>query len=161
MSEAYKYNNPNGLLIGQHVLFERVCTVDYYVPTCKSKPHQRVLYYDPDKRGYARVVGCVKKGLGKYVPASRTGGFPFGPDDGDGFEPARLEVSRYVWLYELRKDIAGKTFLVHPDDIKMPSDHRVSRSEVLLGKMTEFLVKNMTPWEWNVIQKALKAPERS
>jgi hypothetical protein len=154
MPEAYKYNNPNGLLIGQRVLFEQVCTVGYHVPVCKSEPHQRVLYYDPDKRGYAQVVGCVKKGLGKYVPASRTGGFPFDPDGSDGFEPARLEVTKYVWLYELRKDIAGKTFLVHPEDVKLPSDGRSTvRGQQLIRKYAKLLIDDLTDDEYAFVQE--------
>jgi hypothetical protein len=149
--EIYAYNNPNGLLIGQEIFFRHISVVDYIEDGDALR--RVVMYADKDRQGYAQVIGCVKKAIGTYAPGYRCGEF------GEDYEPAHLENVKYVWLYECRKDIERKSFLVQPKDIKMPSDHRVTRSEVLLGKMTEFLVKNMTPWERGVIQKALKAPE--
>jgi hypothetical protein len=147
MSEVYKYNNPQGLLVGQRVKYHRVCTLGYYMPFDSAGPHQRVLNYGPFQSGYAQVIGCVKRGLGKYVPAHRNG-------SGDDYEPAYLKVSKYVWLYELRKDIAGKTFLVHPDDIQQ-LPRRLGRSEQLIGELTKFLVDTLSFSEWRLIQETI------
>ena len=101
-----------GVRLGEYVRVARVCEVAY------DDKGERRLFFTPETRdkGFpAAVTGCMKKALGKYVEGRP---YPYhGSYDFDDPEPARLKVSKYVWLYECRKLIHTKPFLVHPDDI--------------------------------------------
>lgn len=75
--------------------------------------HETVLAYEGNVRKHVRIpvkepnaiiTGMVKRALGKYV----RGGY----DD-----QAYLKVDKYVWLYECRRSLTGKSFLVDPSDI--------------------------------------------
>jgi hypothetical protein len=61
-----------------------------------------------------------------------------------------------VWLYECRKGITEKTFLVHPDDVQLPSDPRVGRREQFIGDLIKFMADALTPGEWQIVLSHIK-----
>jgi hypothetical protein len=113
------YNNPRDLLIGERIRFRRTCAPDYFRPALRGSDLKRQLYYDSNQRGYGSVIGCVKRALGTYIPKT-VGHYNLGGEDDS--QPARLKVSEYIWLYQVRQTIAGPIWLVHPDDIVIPDD---------------------------------------
>lgn len=147
------YNNPRHLLIGQRIFFKHIAVMDYVEKD--DVFYREVLHSDEDRMGYCQVVGCVKKAIGIYHKAY-AGHYNLGGED--DYEPAHLEVEKYVWLYECRKDIAGKTFLVHPDDVQLPED-RIGRREQLIGDLAKFMSDALTPGEWQTIVDQIKQGE--
>lgn len=101
--------NPLGLHMGEGVIVKRRSYIDY------DEDKNKRLFKCADKDEMAYVIGSVKRAVGKYIDGKQWGGV-FGEPD---YEPARLEVSGYVRLYECRASFAGKPFFVHPNDIKM------------------------------------------
>lgn len=104
-------SNPIGLRLGEHVSYRRKCVVDY-----DENDNKRVIFDAPASAPLSCVViGSIKKAVGKYYPGGKPVMFTMGGYD--DYDPPRLEVDHYVWLYECRKTIDGKPFFVHPDDI--------------------------------------------
>lgn len=103
------HDNPLGLRIGEVVKVRRTCRVEYE-GAFQENGAEKKLWFD-DFNGALIVAGSVKRALGKYVAGSS------GHGEWDDFVPAYLKVSKYVWLYECKKTMSGKPFLVHPDDI--------------------------------------------
>lgn len=101
------YDNPLGLRLGEEIKYLRSCYVDY-----DSKGIRKVGFRS--SRGgehyFATVVGCVRRAEGRYIPGWNS----FGDDATDG---PTLKVSNYVRLYECKRTITDKPFMVHPDDI--------------------------------------------
>jgi len=102
--------NPLNLRVGAAILAKRQCVVEY-----DEHNEKKVHYYGEPT--HCCVTGVVKRALGKYVKGC--GYYSYCGDDTPVMEPARLDVSRYIWLYECRVDIDTKPFLVHPDDIEV------------------------------------------
>jgi hypothetical protein len=139
------HNNPRDLLIGERIFFKHITVVDYVEKD--DVFYREVLRADKDRQGYAQIIGCVKRAVGTYTPANRHGEF------GEDYAPARLEVTKYVWLYECRKGIAEKAFLVHPDDIVMPDDP--THNEELIGRLTRSMVQALNAFELRYIRDTI------
>lgn len=102
--------NPLGLKLGEGVIVKRRAYIDY------DEDKNRCLFRGEDNEELAYVIGSVRRAVGKYVGGREWGGSYGGDSD---YEPPRLDVSGYVRLYECRTTFAGKSFFVHPNDIKM------------------------------------------
>jgi hypothetical protein len=89
--------------IGDTVIYKALANVEY-----DEKGNRRVIRSKCCGQGF--VVGLVRRAEGMYH-----GRYCSGLDFDD--EPPYLAVDHYVMLYELRKDVRRKPFLVHPDDI--------------------------------------------
>ena len=94
------------LQLGDVVEVVRTCKVEY------DEEGVRKLVFG-DGVAQAVLVGRVKKALGVLVPAYASGEF------GEEWIPARLAVSKYVWLYECKVTLEGKVFLVDGKDLRI------------------------------------------
>jgi len=104
--------NPLGLKMGERVIVKRRSYVDYDV-----EGKNKCLFKAEDKDEAAFVIGSVARAVGRYVPTNKwNGDYGFGGGD---YEPARLDVEKFIRLYECRLSFPGAKFLVHPNDIKM------------------------------------------
>jgi hypothetical protein len=99
--------NPLGLQIGEVITVRRTCIVEYI------ENEKQLIFTDFQQS--ARVIGCIKRALGTYVPGGSTYSLGYEPD----FDPPYLRVSKYVWLYQIRIAMHGAILLVHPDDIEI------------------------------------------
>jgi hypothetical protein len=92
------------LSLGDEVQVRRTCTVEYDAKGVKKLEFEEVNLH-------AFLIGRVKRALGTIIPGFR------GSLSSEEWEPARLKVSRYVWLYECRETLDGKPFLVDGKDL--------------------------------------------
>ena len=97
-------SNPLNLHLGQNVFVNRVCSIEYDLDL-----NRVVVYNEEYIPSVLVVVGLAKKALGELVVPR-----PFL----SGHEQAKLRVSKYVWLYEVKETITSKSWLALPEDIK-------------------------------------------
>jgi hypothetical protein len=90
------------LNIGTRVIFDRLAAVDY------GDEDDKVLMSAPIKPMVGWIVGIATKRLGR-----RQGGIP-----GEDYEPAYLQVSGTVYLWQVKTGLRNKILLVRDEDIQ-------------------------------------------
>jgi len=98
--------NPLGLRLGERVRVARIAFIGY------TEHGEKTLTYSEEMHFSCIIIGVVKRALGNYV-----GHKHFMDMDGGYDEPPRLDVTKYVRLYECKTRLEEKSFLVDPDDI--------------------------------------------
>ena len=99
--------NPLNLQIGDRIEISATTKVEY------DSEENRILVHS-EYSHVCYVCGIQKKATGSYEKGSPAGVDYFGDSD---YEPPRLVVDKYHYLYECRTDIMKHSFLVHPTHI--------------------------------------------
>lgn len=95
------FMNPRNLTLGQTITAIRTCSIVWH------GDDKVLIFHEEPYNGV--VIGCEKRGLGKYIRAQQY--FNLEP------EPASFKVSKYVWLYTAQQDFDAPLVHVDPEDV--------------------------------------------
>lgn len=96
------------ITLGTIVSFNQISSVEYIESTKKE-----IIKHKLKTSFSGMVIGKIKKATGKY-------------DSGHYENHPRLIVDKYHSFYEVRSGLTNKSFMVHPDDIKVVEESKVN-----------------------------------